>query len=338
MIIFVENIMVVLFIMGFKEHTTMMETPIQSVLDYIDRNITESLSVDKLSEIANYSTPQLFRLFTSGMEVTPIKYALKRRLYYAAKELVCSETKIIDIAASFGFESHDSFCRAFKRVYGITPTMFRKEVRKQHRFYWNLFCISGYVVPHSLVYQEEEVENMQVQSEVKHHVDIVTIPETKLIGVERLVGEGSFDAFHEAYDRVFRNAPNRKYPNSENATHGIPRVHPDGDKLLYFVGIEVNNLDCIPDGAVSFVLPQQLCAVIGYEGGLDYDTINDYFRDKWLEQSGYNLDPHKIDPRFHVDYAFKTYAPLWEYYSPNKDCDVYEERIYMPVVPKMEGA
>ena len=303
--------------------------PIQAVLEYIDENLNEYLSVGKLSEVANYSAPQLFRLFKTEMDITPIKHVLRRRLYYAAKELVTSDKKIVDVAFSFEFESHDSFCRAFKRVYGVSPNTFRSEAKKLNEFYRSLFCISNYTVPQSLIKQTEDVENMK--TEITHEVSIVSIPETMLIGVERLVGEGSFDAFNETYDRIFRNAPHRKYPNSENATHGIPRMHPDGDKLLYFVGIEVTSLDKIPEGAVGFTLPEQLCAVIGYEGGIDYDEINNYFRDRWLVQSGYNLDPHKIDRGFPLDYAFKTYAPLWEYYTPNKDCVVYEERIYMPV-------
>ena len=305
--------------------------PMQAVLGYIDENIDEYLSAGKLSEISNYSTPQLFRLFMAGMNTTPAKYALKRRLYFAAKELVSSDVKIIDVAFSHGFESHDSFCRAFKRVYDISPKAFRNEAVKLNNFYRSLLCVSTYTAPTSLINHEKDIVKMKNEHEVVHAVGIVTVPETKLIGVERLVGEGVFDAFNQAYDRVFRNAPNRKYPDSENATHGIPRVHPDGDKLLYFVGIEVTSLDDIPDGAVSYILPEQLCAVIGYEGGLDYDEINDYFRDKWIEQSGYKLDPHTIDPGFPLDYAFKSYAPLWEYYSPNKDCEVYEERIYMPI-------
>jgi len=306
--------------------------PIQTVLDYIDENIDEYLSLGKLSEIANFSAPHLFRLFMSDMNISPIKYALKRRLYYAAKELVSNDRKIIDVANSFGFESHDSFCRAFKRVYNVSPSVFRKNAYNLNEFYRNnLYCISGYSAPNSLIKQEKEEENMQEE----HAVEIITMPEVKLIGVEREVGgeEKPFDAFYKEYDKVFRNAPNRKFPNSENATHGIPHVSPDGSRLLYFVGIEVTNLDCIPEGAVSYVLPEQLCAVIGYEGGLDYDDICNYFRDIWIEQSKYKPDPHKIDPRFPEDYAWKTYCPVWEYYSPNKDCDVYEERIYLPIVP-----
>ena len=167
-------------------------------------------------------------------------------------------------------------------------------------------------------------------------VEIVTVPAIKLIGVERLVGGNVHDAFYEAYDKVFRNAPNRVYPNSENATHGLPRMSPDG-KTLYFVGIEVTSFDNVPEEVVCVELPEHQCAVIGFEGGIDYDTI-EYYYAKWIScgQNTYKITPHIFDLRFTTDDAWKTYAPMWEYYSPNKDCAIYEERIYLPITPKEE--
>ena len=323
------------------------KNPIQSVLDYIDENIDEYLSVGKLSEMANCSAPQLFRLFVSDMGVTPIKYALRRKLYYAAKELVSNDIKVIDIASSFGFESHDSFCRAFKRVYGVTPSIFRKNAYELNKFYRNnLYCISGYSIPSSLKNSGKEAKNVSEQYKnieefekfgeiFGYDPNIVTMPAVKLIGVERLVSEGGpHKAYYDAYDRVFRNAPNRKYPNSENATYGFPRMSSDGE-TLYFAGVEVTSLDFVPDGAVSVEFAEQLCAAVGFEGGIDYDTI-DYYFEKWIKckQSKYKLDPYKLDPRFSEENAWITYSPIWEYYTPNKDCDVYEEWIYLPITLK----
>lgn len=317
--------------------------PIKEVVDYIDNHLEEYLSVGNLSKAANYSVPQLFRLFVSDMNMTPIKYVLRRKLYYAAKELVSNDRKIIDIANRFGFESHDSFCRAFKRVYGATPSAFRKKAQALNHFYRdNVYCISGYSVPLSLIIQEKDVDAMSEKCKSYEEfykiygtdVEIVTVPATKLIGIERPVGGGAHEAFYECYDKVFRNAPNRKYPHSENVTHGLPRLSLDG-KTFYFVGIEVGNFDHVPDGAVKVEMPEQLCAVIGFEGGIDYDTI-DYYFSKWINygQNKYNLDTQKIDHRFLEENAWKTYSPIWEYYSPNKDCEVYEERIYLPVKHK----
>jgi len=310
------------------------KTSMQIALDYIDGNLDENLSIEQLAKMANVSVPQLFRIFAADINIAPVKYTLRRRLFFAARKLAGSNMKIVDIAFLFGFESHDSFSRAFKRVYGISPSEFRTNAQDLHSFYRNgLYCIAGLTIPESLIKQVEDEEFMNERQSTFHDVEIVSVAETKLIGVERPVGGGSFEAFYELYDKIFRNASNRKYPNSENATHGIPRMHPDGDKLLYFVGIEVTSLDNVPDGAVSLVLPEQLCAVIGYEGGVDYDELCEYFRYHWLKQSDYKTDPHKIDSRFLEANVWEAYFPVWEYYTPNKDFEAYEERIYMPVLP-----
>lgn len=320
-----------------------IKDPVLLILDYIDENIDDDLSISRLSEVANYSVPQLIRLFMYDMDITPVKYALRRRLYYAARELVSTQTNIIDIGYFYGFESHDSFCRAFKRVYNITPSMFRHNAYNLNRFYHNPYCLSGYSVPESLNKSEKDNEIMSecVNKQEGYEkffktygidVEIVTMPAIKLIGIHRPVaGGGAYEAFYEAYDKIFRNAKNRRYPNSENATHGIPQPSADLKTLLYFVGIEVTSFDAVPEGAISIDFPEQLCAVIGFEGGIDYDTIHYYF-DKWTTaQNKYKPDTYKIDPRLPEDYVWKTYAPIWEYYSPNKDCEIYEERIYMPI-------
>jgi len=309
---------------------TKTQKQLRTILNHIDNNTGENLSVEQLAEAAGVSIPQLFRVFAAEFFLAPVKYTLKRRLFFAAKKLVVSDTKVVDIAFEFGFNSHDSFIRAFRRVYGVTPTKFRANALQYNTFYRNgLYCVAGLAIPTSLIQQAEDDKFMQKQP--FHHVDIVTVPETILIGVEYPVGEGSYDVFYEAYDKIFRNAPNRKYPNSENATHGVPRRYSMNGQLFYFVGIEVTNLDSVPEGAKSLILPKQTCAVIGYEGGVDYNELCEYFRDVWLKQSDYKPDSQKISPFFSPLKAWENYYPIWEWYAPNKDSNMYEERIYMPV-------
>ncbi len=292
-----------------------------SVLNYIDENIKGDLSIEKLAEISTFSEPHFFRLFLSYMDITPMKYMLRRKLYFAAKELISSDTKIVDIAFSYGFESHDVFSRAFKRHYGITPNAFRKNGSSLNKFYKeNSYCISDYVIPDSLFDQNKDVKLERSEYEaMEHEVKIVTLPETKLIGIDSSIGgdEWAYDTFYNAYDKVFRNAPNRKYPNSTNATHALSELRPDGT-WNYFIGIEVTSLEDVPQGALCRTLPKQLCAVVGYEGGLDYQIVSKYLYGTWFERNTYKIE--------------HNYPGTWEYYAPNKDCEVYGESIYMPIM------
>lgn len=293
---------------------------IEAVLDYIDENIKETINIDSLAEISAYSVPHFFRLFLSYMDMSPMHYVLRRKLYFAAKELISCDIKIVDIAYSFGFESHDVFSRAFKRYYGILPGAFRKNSNKLNDFYReNNYSISEYAIPVSLNNQEKDDRNMPEQ--IHHNVRIVTLPEIKLIGIERGIGgdDWAFDVFYNSYDKVFRNAPNRMYPNSTNATHALSEMKPDGS-YMYYIGIEVTSLEDLPNGVIGKVIPSQMYAMIGYEDNIDYKDVTDYLYRIWFEGNVYKTG-HVID---------FPYCTI-EYYAPNYDCDIYDEHIYIPI-------
>ena len=58
---------------------------------------------------------------------TVAEYIRNRRLALAGGELLSGQVKIIDAALKYGYDSPDSFAKAFTRFHGITPTMARKE-------------------------------------------------------------------------------------------------------------------------------------------------------------------------------------------------------------------
>ena len=55
------------------------------------------------------------------------EYIRKRRLSLAGNEIAGSDIKIIDIAIKYGYDSPDSFTKAFTRFHGVTPTVARKK-------------------------------------------------------------------------------------------------------------------------------------------------------------------------------------------------------------------
>ena len=55
------------------------------------------------------------------------EYIRQRRLTLAGSELVATDEKIIDIAMKYGYDSPDSFTKAFIRFHGVTPTAVRRE-------------------------------------------------------------------------------------------------------------------------------------------------------------------------------------------------------------------
>jgi AraC-like DNA-binding protein len=104
---------------------------IQIIIDEIDKCIKnkndEALTLSVLSEKLGYSEFHTTRKFKEISGIQFRDYLRGRRLAYALKEVRDSEKSFLDIAFDYGFSSHEAFTRAFKRTYGVTPNMYRKE-------------------------------------------------------------------------------------------------------------------------------------------------------------------------------------------------------------------
>ena len=95
------------------------------VLDYIARHRGDDLSVERLSQVANFSKFHFHRQFSAYVGVSVARYVQLVRLKGASYQLVFTGRKIIDIALEAGFENPESFSRAFKQTFGQTPSQFR---------------------------------------------------------------------------------------------------------------------------------------------------------------------------------------------------------------------
>lgn len=110
------------------------------VINYIGKHLDEELSLDCLSEVFGTSKFHFHRLFTALTGLSLQQYIRWLRLKRAADQLiVAKDNSIINIAINAGFESHEAFSRAFKKVSGLTPSQYRYE---SERFKWELpYCL-----------------------------------------------------------------------------------------------------------------------------------------------------------------------------------------------------
>lgn len=99
---------------------------IQSSINYIEENLNSSITVKELAEKSFFSKFYYQRIFSSVVGESVMEHVRRRRLSLAAQELISSNKNIIDITYDYGFNSQDTFIRAFKRLYGITPGQYRK--------------------------------------------------------------------------------------------------------------------------------------------------------------------------------------------------------------------
>ena len=96
------------------------------VLEYIDSNIEDTLTLQTLSNISGYSSVQLIRLFNEYAGITPIRYVNTMRIIKAAQMLTDTDKRITDIAFECGFETLEVFERSFKKYFGVNANTFRK--------------------------------------------------------------------------------------------------------------------------------------------------------------------------------------------------------------------
>jgi AraC-like DNA-binding protein len=99
---------------------------LQKTLDYIEEHIKEDITLEQLATLCFYSTHHYHRVFQSVIGIPVVDYIKKRKLSVAAGEIIGTDKKIIDIALDYGFNSHETFSRAFKRIFDITPNDYRK--------------------------------------------------------------------------------------------------------------------------------------------------------------------------------------------------------------------
>lgn len=99
---------------------------IQRAIDFIEDNIHKDLSCEDVARQAYMSSQHFQQLFSLLCGVTLGEYIRNRRLALAAEEIQSSEEKILDIALKYGYETPESFSRAFSRFHHISPTMVRR--------------------------------------------------------------------------------------------------------------------------------------------------------------------------------------------------------------------
>ena len=99
-----------------------MTETIQNALAYIEANLTEELDIRDIAKQAALSPYYFQRIFSALCGVGVGEYIRSRRLALAGEELSRTNARVIDIAAKYGYDSPDSFARAFQRFHGVTPS------------------------------------------------------------------------------------------------------------------------------------------------------------------------------------------------------------------------
>ena len=96
---------------------------IQRSIDYIEQHLADELDIEEISAKAALSPFYYQRIFGALCGMTAGDYIRARRMTLAAQELARTEAKVIDVAVKYGYDSPDSFTKAFLRFHAFVGKM-----------------------------------------------------------------------------------------------------------------------------------------------------------------------------------------------------------------------
>jgi len=110
---------------------TMESNPhIAKGIKYIHENYHRSINLHMLCEHLNLNTCYFCVLFKNQTKMTFSQYLNKVRINESKKLLETTSDSIIDVSLSVGFNNHNHFSATFKKLTGVTPTVFRNQLKK----------------------------------------------------------------------------------------------------------------------------------------------------------------------------------------------------------------
>ncbi len=294
---------------------------INSVLDYIDRNLEKRLTLEELAGAACFSKYHFSRVFAAAMGENLFHYIQRRRLEKAASRLIREHsTSIMEIAMDAGFESSSSFSKSFKARFGKAPGQFRNTEQLKSNFRQDNSTDAGNTCYNPVTNTWRSLMNNQ-------HV-LVEVRKLKPFTAAciRNIGPyaGNSELFEGLFGRLFQWAGARNLvkdkPRILTLYHDNPEITAD-EHLQISVCLEVP-----PDTEIENSSPVRITSIPGglYAVGKfeihpsEYTDAWKFMYGKWLAGSMYEPDDreyfecHLMNPKDHPEgkHAVEIHVPV----------------------------
>lgn len=270
---------------------------LQSALDFIEENLTQALSIRDIAKKACVSPFYFQRIFSALCGMGVGEYIRCRRLTLAAQDLLTGTEKVIDIAAKYGYDSPDSFNRAFQRFHGISPSAARKQGVSLRAF-----------APMKITLKLEGGNMLEYK--------IVKKPQFTVVGMSKLFNA---DTSYQEIPKWWCEVMGMEKP-PVCGMYGICMDLDEQEKDFEYL-IADNCISCteIPEGCVAKVIPASTWAVFPCRGPLP-ETLQDVNTRMWSEWLP-NCKNYRLAANLNIEF----YAP-----PAQKPEDTYSE-IWLPV-------
>ena len=279
---------------------------ISKAVEYIENHITEEITVE---DVANevYISPFYFQKgFSLLCGFTIAEYIRNRRLSLAGNELATSEKKVIDIAMKYGYDSPDSFTKAFTRFHGVTPSMVQKNEQLLKTFAplkIKLSMEGGYIMDYKIVKKSEFT----------------------VLGASK-----NFD-YENAKEKIPQFWKEHYAAGNGKYVCGMFGINIDEqmgqDSFEYLIADMYNPVMDVPEGFVTKTIPAFTWAVFPCKGAMPnaLQDVNTKIFSEWL--------PALRDYEFAAGYCIEMYDDARKYPKGTLDENYYSE-IWSPVKEK----
>ena len=276
--------------------------------NYIENNIENEIDIKEIARITNQGTNSINRFFVSMLGITIKEYIRKRRLSLAVYDLQNSDKKITDIAFKYGFNSYDSFCKAFLNQHNVTPTQAK-----------NPSCEVNIFPPATF--------EINVKGAQKIKFKICDLEKFEVYGISKNFNCQSSDRFkqekemwsidYEHYpEKICQGYDGIWYGIFENGKYSIARKKED---------VEFNGLEKIKIKSGKYAV---FTTDKGGYAGDELSKTHDLIFNSWLKDTQYNIKREYIIEVFHLatdrvkrrkNRYYEIYIPINEPFSNDFD-------------------
>ena len=284
--------------METKEHYL---NRLQQVVSYLRTKYNQKILIEDLEELSNFSYRNLQRIFKANYNETIGAYVTRVKVENSAKMLLFTNDEIKEIADRIGYSDVQSFSKAFKKHFGISPAIYRNK--------------------------KEEI--LQKKNSKKHTImpffeDRITVLESKKVLYKTYKGDYYHNKIDEVWSNLLTEASLANINTDEAISFGIIWDEPiisESITYSYDACIVVNNVSEIPNKKFKTkTIPEQEYAVFKHIG--NYQSISktyDKIFSNWLFTSGKQVS----------EYPFLEFYTKHE--SHTDDENEYETEIYVPL-------
>jgi len=228
-------------------------TKMNAAIDYIENNLTGKIDLNVVAQKACCSSYNFQRMFSFITDIPLAEYIRRRRLTQAALELQNANTKVIDIAIKYGYDSSTSFARAFTTLHGLTPTEAKQDGVKLKAYPKISFQIS-------------------IKGDVSMDYRIETKEAFDVFGIETICSLTGAEGFLEPPELWEKSHENGEYERLASSAGDIPKFVSDG-----FATKDLCKIHAVSDHRKTEdnTFPYMMCAFVSKNSNTDgFKTVH----------------------------------------------------------------